>query len=257
MEGIRENFPKSKNPIKSEHLKEGVGAITACVGTPDQFRDPKDPTRRSSIEIMQNELEAHNIDFYGEPKGLAKNNVKNAGGGSYVISLIDNKDKFSNGFKNCTGLVVTGIEKQTGRNISFLSHQYPLYFLGNDDNRVRFTRDLEERLEELKGKCADKTIDAVIIGGNASIWSLRYQKEYSESIKLLSEEVRKTLGFEPVAITGPKTDEGTDEDMMFTDDVFYDNARRRLYIMRPVVGNATTKSYLPSDLENQRKKWGI
>jgi hypothetical protein len=40
-----------------------------------------------------------------------------------------------------------------------------------------------------------------------------------------------------------------------TDDIYYDNKERRLYIVRPDVGNATTESFLPSDIEEQRKKW--
>ncbi|OGM98048.1 MAG: hypothetical protein A2915_01325 [Candidatus Yanofskybacteria bacterium RIFCSPLOWO2_01_FULL_41_34] len=70
-----------------------------------------------------------------------------------------------------------------------------------------------------------------------------------ESIQLLSEQAQNILGFEPVVMTGPKTRRGG------YDNVFYDNNNRRLYIMRQQVGDETSKSYLQSDAENQKKKW--
>jgi len=72
------------------------------------------------------------------------------------------------------------------------------------------------------------------------------QKNYLESIELLSTEVVKILGVEPVVITGPKMYSGDD-------DVYYDNERRRIYIIRPKAGDVSTESFLPSDVKGQEK----
>lgn len=157
-------------------------------------------------------------------------------------------DKFSESFKNCTGLVVAGVEKGTGKKISFLSHQDPQYFLTYSKDTDEFTNDLREQIKELKERCEDGTIDAVIVGGNYFSDRSRYQEDYLKSIALLSKEVKNVLGFEPVVITGPKTVKGQD-------DVFYDNDHRRLYIMRPKVAQEGTKSYLPNEIDNQERGW--
>lgn len=202
-----------------------------------------------------------NVNYYGNPDELNKQGFKNPEFDSYVISPIDSLNKFSKSFKNCTGLVVTGIDKETGKNISFLSHQDPAYFLYKKDSS-KFVKDLREQIEKLKKRCLDGTIDAVIVGGNyfkndkqfqeGYLNSIRkqFQEDYLNSIKLLSQETENILGFEPVVMTGPKTNPGGGRD-----NVFYDNDHRRLYIVRPKVADESTKSYLPSDIDKQEEKW--
>ncbi len=113
------------------------------------------------------------------------------------MSPIDNLDKLSRSFYNCTGAVVTGKDKNTSENISFLSHQDPEYFL-DEEKKFRFARDLKRQIEELRRRSIEGSIDAVILGGQST------GKEYVESIKLLGHEISDLLGFEPVVITGPK-----------------------------------------------------
>ena len=243
----------TKNSLKSEHLKHGIRPIIACIGTPEQFR--QNLNRKSSAELGFHEAAPseknnnRNIDYYGHPEELRQQNFKNADRNSYVISAVDSSNKFSKGFKNCTGLIVSGLEKDTGKNISFVSHHDPDYFLSGDEAEKLFNRDLREQLEELKKRCGDGTIDAVIVGGNYFENLSESQTQYLKSIRLLSEEVQGVLGFEPVVMTGPKNRRSGQ------DDVFYDNEQRRLYIMRPAVGEEFTKSYLPSDVKNQEKRW--
>lgn len=73
----------------------------------------------------------------------------------------------------------------------------------------------------------------------------------------MAEEVRNVFGFEPVVITGPKAlpDDPTGMAFYNYDSIFYENNARRLYIMRPVVGDATTESFLPSEIAKQKDKW--
>lgn len=243
-------LPPEHQPEPPRHLKDGVKAIIACVGTPDQFRENSgiETELKGVFRIVPKKSGASNIDYYGDPTKLTEQNFKNAGRYSYVISPADGFDKFSGEFANCTGLVVTGQDKSTGENISFLSHQDPGYFLAEKTNSNQFVEDLRQRLKELKERSVEGTIDAVIVGGNYFTESEGFLKNYLESIKLLSEEISKILGFQPIVMTGPKTTSGRDH-------VFYDNKNRRLYIMRPNVGDDTTKSFSPSEIKDQEKKW--
>jgi len=81
---------------------------------------------------------------------------------SYVISPVDDTDKYSKSYRNCTGLIVTGKEKGTGKNISFMSHQSPLIFSWKMPSG--FQEDLAKQIQEIKDRCEDGTIDAVIVG---------------------------------------------------------------------------------------------
>lgn len=249
MENIIPESQESKNPLKSEHLKEGVRPIMAGIGTPDQFKSHPGAEAEMFRNLRENKSGTLNVDYYGDPKNLAEQKFKNAGEYSYAISPVDNSNKFSKEFANCTGLVVTGQDKITGENISFLSHQDPKYFLDEMDNKKGgFLDDLRQRLNELKERSVEGTVDAVIVGGNYFKDEAKYKNYYLGSIKLLSEEALKILGFEPVVMTGPKGTSGRDN-------VYYDNEHRRLYIMRPGVGNATTESFVRSQIEDQEKKW--
>jgi len=244
---------KSVNPIKSEHLKSGIKPIMACVGTIDEFKQNENERIGFFEKMVSKDIpNTRNINYYGSHEELIDQGFKNSSDYSYVISKVDNSDKFSKSFKNCTGVIVTGCDKETGKNISFLSHQDPKYFLNEDFNKNKFTKDLREQLLELKQKSVNGTIDAIIFGGNyfkEKDYS-EFRENYFNSIKLLLKEIKGILGFEPVVIVGPKTKEGGKED-----DVFYDNDNRLLYMIRPNVGDATTESFLPSDMEKQKKKW--
>ncbi|MDD4995879.1 MAG: hypothetical protein PHW15_00165 [Patescibacteria group bacterium] len=241
------NQKESINPIKSEHLREGIKPIMACVGTPDDFPEP-------IKKVMSKENKLVNVNFYENFIGLSLKRFKNAGEYSYVISNINNKNKFSECFLNCTGLIVAGFSKKTNENISFVSHQNPGFFLESENNKKKFSKDLRQRLLKLKDKSLDKTIDAVIVGGNYFSQQGKvneFGEDYFASIKLLSEEVLKILGFEPVVIIGPKIIDRNHGD----EDIFYDNKNRQLYIVRLSVDNKTAKSFIPSDLEEQSKNW--
>lgn len=226
----------------------------ACVGTPEQFM--KEPS--GELDIQDDYIfdmdKVQNVDFGAYPDVLDKNGFKNDGKHSYVISPVDNKDKFSKGFVNCTGLLVAGKDKNTGEDVSLLSHENPGHFLNGEKSEEIFSGDIRNRLNELKERCIDGTIDAIIVGGNyfkgnegENFWE-KYQDDYFRSVGALSKEVLNVFNFEPIVITGPKRGTGIEN-------VFYDNKNRRLYIMRPEVGNGSTESFVPSDIGEQEKKW--
>lgn len=259
----KESAEDPQKPIersKFEYLRSDIKPIMACVGKPSDFKDYPGPTAVFDYDNLDgdnpdfdksNSNNAQHVDYFGDPKELNKEGFSNQGKYSYVISVINNQDKFSNKFKNCTGLLVAGQDKNTGENISFLSHEDPDYFLSSEESRQKFMSDLRKRLEEMKGRSADGTIDARIVGGNYFIdkYSLdKFTKHYLKSIEVLTSEVSEALGFEPVVVMGPKTIKGQD-------DVFYDNEHRRLYIMRPVVGDSTSESFIQKEIKDKEGKW--
>lgn len=236
-----------------EHLREGVSPIFACVGTFEQLKN--DPELKK-IREPQNTSEFDNVDYYGNPASLREGGFKTGGRESYVISPVDALNKISRSLADCTGIIAAGRDKDTDGNISLLSHQDPTFFLSaSHAGRKIFLNDLEERMHELQERSMDKTIDAAIFGGRVrgvEIWSDGNfnRRNYLESIKLLSEEIKKIFGFEPVVITGPKNKSNID-----SENVYYDNNHRRLYILRPEVGDSSTESFMPSDIDAQNEKW--
>jgi hypothetical protein len=230
-----------------EHLIKGVSPIMACVGSFSDF----DRVERTAIEeSFSEQLDGiHNVNFGDVPANLEGKNFLNSGRGTYVMSTIDNFNKFSQGFADCTSLIVAGLDKKTGKNISFLSHQDPIRFLFG--KKEDFVKHLKQRLDEIKDRCRDGTIDAVVIGGNyLELVDEEYnslKKKYLDSIKLLSLETKQVLGFEPSVINGPKISRGPDN-------IYYDNENRRLYFMRQKM-NKDTGSFVQSDIEEEKKKW--
>lgn len=250
LERSLEDHSESKDALHSEHLKEGVSPIVACVGTPEHFQEEIDSEKGKIETSVLNGGESLNLVFGEDPENLTKMDIKNAGRKSYLISPVNNLSKFSKSFVNCTGLVVAGRDKRTGEDISLMSHQSPDYFLSSKENEKTFSNDLGQRLKELKERCEDGTIDAVVVGGNLS-----KKENYSNSIKLLSKEVTEVLGFEPVIMTGPKAAPKITENIDFKENIFYDNRHRRLYIIRPKVSEESTQSFVRSRIEEQQEKW--
>ena len=139
-----QDFEYTRSPSKSEHLSPWIKPIVACLGIPDEFRQfPGDEQVAFGIGASNGRL--HDVDYYGDPADHEKQNFKNNGRGSYVISSVDALDKFSKEFRDCTGLVVAGRQKN-GEDISFLSHEDPVFFLEDKNNTNLFIRDLRERL---------------------------------------------------------------------------------------------------------------
>lgn len=228
------------NPLHSEHLAPGEKPIIACVGTFEDFEG----------EFQKNVDNPENVDWFATKPEMVKKNLLNAGVETYVISPLDNKDKRSDGYSPCTGVIVVGRDKDTKENISFLTHQY-FTKLSHFDFLPSFIGDLKKRLEETKERCIPRTIDVVVVGGLYNDNGVE-EEYYKKAINVLSQNIRDAFGFEPVIITGPKTNIDFDEQ---EEDIILDTKNRRLYIARPVVGNASTESYLPSKIEEQEEKW--
>lgn len=231
------------NPIKSEHLAEGVQPIIACLSNPENIF----PDGEIGLKGCEpNPLGYEDINFKEDPDVLSRQGFKNGGHETYVISNVNSLDKVSEGFVNCTGLLMTGKDKETGENISFLSHAFPDEIV-LPELREKFVSDIKEKIEEIKSRSVDGTIDAVVVGGNYIPLNKKDSLDlYKESIKMVAEQVVNILGFEPVIVTGPKMIKGNEN-------VLYLNKHRRLFINRPTpeTGSGFTNSYLLSNIDKQ------
>lgn len=154
---------------KSEHLNDGVQPIIVSIMD-------KESARLSSDELEKIIAEGEYVDYYGDPHTLRENNMLNAGYQTYTVSDINEKDKYSKGYFNCTGIVAIGISKETNREISLLSHQDPWEFLGTSE--ADFDEDISMVLKKIKHSCVDGTIDIVAFGGHNT-----RPKEHKDSIK--------------------------------------------------------------------------
>jgi hypothetical protein len=221
---------KAVDSLKSEHLNPGVPTIKVCIGTPKYFEITSQANYDGTTLGLKN---PENINWHASD--------------GYAISEVNDRDKLSKWFSACTGLIVKGIDKKTKKNISFLTHQAffaSLSFRENGDHKLhgRFKADIEKALSKIKNRCAPGTVDAVIVGGDNDD-----QEAYQKTIELLSLETKHMLGFEPVIINGPKTEDWG------KDSVYYDNENGRLYFIRPKV-NSDTKDFTYSDIKDEKNK---
>lgn len=259
METNKENASE-KNP-SLVHLTEGVNPIMACIGTRADFE--KDPGLADHLGYWGESPERVFVNYEDDLHENTSKGITNAGQETYAISPISDLNKFSLKYKNCMGVIAAGQDKITGKNISFLTHQGPVKVLPEGKLRSQFLSDFKNRLKEIRDRSVPGTIDAVIFGGNYFDSDriekdtdrffggpkVEFEKNYKDLMRLLSSHVCEVLGFQPIAIVGPKT---TDRD---ADNAIYDNDHRRLYLRRPEVGEKSSESFSPEELEDREKDW--
>ena len=139
----------------SEQLIKRVKPIIAWVGTVRDFAEhypslQKDFKGRSKDDV-------HNVDYDAPEQYFDEKVFLDSGLWAYVISTLDDKDKFSEELHDCTGLIVAGTENGSNKNISFLSHQNPEAFKINQPRE--FVTHLREQLEAIQKRCILGTID--------------------------------------------------------------------------------------------------
>ena len=85
---------------RQKHLKDGIPPIMACIGTYQQFSEyPGAEEDAFEATYPQPVIPGvDNVDYYGNPENLTRQNFKNPQKKSYVISPIDNLDKLSKNF---------------------------------------------------------------------------------------------------------------------------------------------------------------
>lgn len=232
---------KEINALKSEHLKEGVKPIMACV-----FNREKSEEEDAFSSL--NTANALRIDYYDSDEAMREKGLTNAGERTYLISPNNEQDKFSYDYLTCTGVIAVGRSKESGKEISFMSHEDPTSFLR--DVKENFILDLRKRASELKALSEEGTVDAVVFGGNYLRDSSDYQKTYIESIALLNKIINDELGFSPVTLS-PSTTRGASQA------VYFDTQNKRIYIMKPEdLEKRINVPYVASKAREEEQKWG-
>jgi len=249
-----EEITQSDEEGKSEIvLRSDIHQIITCFGNEEQFGN-----QLHDIENFLINSGAKEVDFYDDAESHDENKFAHDGSFTYVISEIDTEDKGTDDLLDCTSVVAVGVDKMTGENISFLSHQDPKEILKK--HRQKFLNDLRGRLQELKDRSEDHTIDIRIIGGNflppgkyryhsqsVTIKSESNVNNYLDSIQLLSETIRDSLGFNPEIIE-PKFH-------AVPDTVYFDNKNRRVYLLRPGDEMITNQTVSPDWVKHLGENW--
>lgn len=233
-----ENYSFENQNLKTRSRLEEMKPIYGCLINEDEI----DPVSKKNLSKIKKE--GVNIDFDAFSSDSREKGMLSPKQYSYLISGIDKESKYSQGYYNCTGVVFVGKDKNSGEEISFMSHQNPLHFLGELENQ--FTLDLGERIKEFKSKCSQKTIDAIVFGGK---YEYLNDFQYKDSIKLLSSISKKELGFEPVVLTGPNLESGET-------DAYFDTEHRRFYLVRrKQSGGVSNNNFSPSKIHAESEKW--
>lgn len=216
--------------ISGKHLRKGVLPIRACAGSIHDFPDSyllRDAVHYFDEKLSQDDPEGKNwcaVDYYGSELWFSHANIKNGGKYSYVISPTDERNKLSHKYVNCTGVVGVGIDKHTGKGISFLSHQDPVYFLGKKEQGEKFAHDLKSSLQELLARSQEGTVDVVVFGGNM-VFVKGDCEEYRKSIEFLDTVIHEATDMHPVVISGPKKFYGPEA-------AVFNTQKRQLVLMR-------------------------
>ncbi|NVN97135.1 hypothetical protein HXX01_02795 [Candidatus Nomurabacteria bacterium] len=231
------------NTLKSEHLNSEFKPIIGGIYDGDSFDQ--------NIDELVNSFKKNGefVNFVAKEKELQEKNFLNNGAGKYVISPCDSLDKYSLSYLDCTGIVAVGVDKKTGKNVSFMSHQDPEVFLRDEETKQKFKKDLSDSIDKLIASSVQDSVDVVIFGGqyerqshdmpddnfrlgvdNTDDYLEDSYSLYLKSIKFLNFNLSKQLGFSPVVMTGPN-----DNFYSFNNatNVYFDNENRRLYLIRP------------------------
>ncbi|TSC60932.1 MAG: hypothetical protein Athens041674_935 [Parcubacteria group bacterium Athens0416_74] len=181
---------------------------------------------------------AENVDYSAWENEHRRLGQRSEGYQTYVVSAVNESSKYSEGYKNCTGVLGVGIDMTTGRNISFLTHQDPRQILVSEHRWKAFLSDLRHALTELKDKVDRESIDIVLFAGDYDFDGVsvvdaranagkRRADDYRDVVAGVGEVVREVLGIDPRVVVGPK------EVSPHAVNAIVDTQRRRLYMFRP------------------------
>lgn len=272
---LENNQKEPQNTLKSEHLNEGVAPIIGGIYNRKEMTDKDtaffDNFKKSAVVV--------NHSMEGD---IAKREgLYNAGRATYIMSKIDKENKYSEKYFDCTAVYAVGVDKSTGENISFLSHQDPEKILKNTDILLSFKNNLKERLEELTNRSIPGSTDVVVLGGNKDIGydeelktmdmdkmdSRRIQEimekieagpfeSYRKSISFLSKIIFEKLNFYPTVISGPnsniKENDPTHSNAL---DLYCDTKNRHVYQIRAENTSKNNESYSGKDINSKIKDY--
>lgn len=215
--------------LKPEHLESGFEPIMICV----------DDVGHYDKSLMEN---AEYVDYFKNKTD--KGNSLQHRDRAYIISDISPGNKYTNELYSCTSIIAVGSDKQTGENISFMSHQDCVAV----DEYDSFALDIKKRLNELKSKSQEGSIDIVIVGGMVN--SKYVAKNYEDTLSKLSAYIKEVAGFDPI-IVGPK------EHDFVKDSVLFDDKNRRIYLIRPNNHKVYNDNFRADDLDIMSERWTL
>jgi hypothetical protein len=178
----------------------------------------------------------------------------------YVMSRVDTNNKFSLGYRNCVGLIVTGTTHD-GERVSFLTHTNPGVF-GQQHDYDEYIASLRGNLMELKNRCVIGSIDAVSFGGNAFFddnsesfidTEFNAADDYRIATEITASTVNDILEFTPHIAEGPRIKKGYDYES-YEQKAFFNTQTRHLHIL--VTGGAANsgKSFEVSELDEEMNR---
>jgi hypothetical protein len=208
------------------------------------------------LESIQKRMEEEGASTWvdydgGDFSALEKEGFKHAGQGSYLISPIGEKSWFSDNYIDCTAVVGIGRDATTGKEISFLSHQDPNYFIdGSEEDARRFSQVMTDSLRELVERSEPGTVEVSLLGGiyDPNDKSPDYKHgRYTKSIAKLRQIVHDSLGFDPTVLVGPSNIGSTD--------IIVETQKRNVWVQRDKQPKAFNDPYQANDLEKTEHKW--
>ncbi len=257
---------KSIIVLKPEHLKKEFRPIISGI------YDRNNVDKETQYFIDDFKKNAEFVDFNYREKEIKENKMHSSGYETYVISSCNEKNKYSFSYLNCTGVLAVGVDRLTGKNISFLSHQNPEAFLEDKEVQSNFRKDIEKNIDDLISRCLPGSIDIVVLGGNKEDISQKMPDEnfrmgidniedflkgpfdtYIKSVKYLNYIVKQKIGFSPIVISGPNDNFETNNHSL---SIYFDNENRRLYMIKPEQENSDkNEAFEAAKVEDQIKKF--
>ena len=228
-----------------------------------RLREDVAPTSRQMVDLnkgnekledIQEDNEIGCIDFDGgDFESLEESGFKHAGPESYIISPISENNWYSEHYFDCTAVVAIGRDADTGKEISFMSHQDPSYFVdGGEDKEKDFSRKLSDSLKELQGRSQKDTVEVLLLGGNFNpTYSGKDYKHqhYKQSIEKLRRIVQDEMGFDPKVLAGPNNDVGSETI------ITVETQKRKVWIERSKQPSEFDESFQANELDDKIEEW--
>lgn len=239
-----------------KNIKEGVRLREDIAPMSTQLEGYGTDNEEYGNLLDQVEDNVNNVDIKnGDLETLKENGFKNSGFGSYLISPIGEGIWHSDHYMNCTAVVAIGRDADTGKEISFLSHQDPRYFVdGGTEKAEIFSRELGESLKELKARSQSDTVEVSLLGGNYDVNTKEEEKgyqhrHYRQSIEKLRQIVQDSLGFDPKVLAGPNNNIGLETI------IIVETQKRKVWIERTKQPPEFEQPYMADALDEEEKKW--
>jgi len=185
---------------------------------------------------------ATHVNWFGTREFLAENNILQRENSAYVISSCDEKDKYSTGYFNCTGIVVVGKDLHSEKQLSIMTHW-------DSREKEEFGDDLSKAIDNILSKTQEGSINSIVFGGHTN----NLETNYKPQVTFIESVFVKKNQKEPTVMTGPA--ESINNNAKGTAG-YFDTQNRRLYIVREEQDNySLNENYLPHEIDKQNKKW--